>query len=166
MRYWLRRKPKGLSGGRIDRMARRSRANKRVIYHYFGSKDGLYLAVLERVYDDLLGAEKKLELSNLAPTQAIERLIEFNFDYCRSHPEFISLINDETCVGPNICDVLRKHSRLSVSSTAFSVAALPRAPSAGDSVLSIFRSPSPRCRTSICRTNWTLSAIFGHPLGE
>jgi TetR/AcrR family transcriptional regulator len=86
---------KGLSGGRVDEIARRSRANKRMIYHYFGSKQGLYLAVLERVYEGLRGSERTLELSDLEPEAAIKRLIEFNFDYCRAHPELISLINTE-----------------------------------------------------------------------
>jgi TetR/AcrR family transcriptional regulator len=86
---------KGLSGGRVDEIARRSRANKRMIYHYFGSKQGLYLAVLERVYENLRGSERTLDLAGMAPDVAIKRLIEFNFDYCRHHPELISLINNE-----------------------------------------------------------------------
>ena len=86
---------KGLSGGRVDEIARRARANKRMIYHYFGSKDGLYLAVLERVYESLRGSERTLDLADLEPEAAIRRLVEFNFDYCRRHPELISLINNE-----------------------------------------------------------------------
>ncbi len=86
---------KGLSGGRVDEIARRARANKRMIYHYFGNKDGLYLAALERVYEDLRGTEKTLDLGHLAPGAAIQRLVEFNFDYSRAHPELISLINNE-----------------------------------------------------------------------
>jgi TetR/AcrR family transcriptional regulator len=86
---------KGLSGGRVDEIARRARVNKRMIYHYFGSKEGIYLAALERVYEDLRGSERTLELADLAPEAAIRRLIEFNFDYCRHHPELISLINNE-----------------------------------------------------------------------
>src|SRR5829696_9350190 len=80
----------GLSGARVDVIARRARANKRMIYHYFGSKAGLYLATLERVYEGLRGSERTLELADLEPDAAIKRLIEFNFDYCRDHPELIS----------------------------------------------------------------------------
>lgn len=90
---------KGLSGGRVDAIARRARANKRMIYHYFGSKDGLYLAALERVYEDLRGTEKTLDLGHLAPEAAIRRLVEFTFDYSRRHPELISLINNENLHG-------------------------------------------------------------------
>jgi TetR/AcrR family transcriptional regulator len=86
---------KGLSGGRVDAIARRARANKRMIYHYFGNKDGLYLAALERVYEELRGTERTLELAHLAPEAAIRRLVEFSFDYSRRHPELISLINNE-----------------------------------------------------------------------
>src|SRR5882757_6030087 len=86
---------KGLSGGRVDEIARRACANKRMIYHYFGNKEGLYLAALERVYEDLRGTEKTLDLGHLAPDAAIQRLVEFNFDYSRAHPELISLINNE-----------------------------------------------------------------------
>ncbi len=90
---------KGLSGARVDAIAGRARANKRMIYHYFGSKDGLYLAALERVYEDLRGTEKTLDLGHLEPAAAIRRLVEFNFDYSRNHPELISLINNENLHG-------------------------------------------------------------------
>ena len=74
----------------------RPRANKRMIYHYFGSKDGLYLAVLERVYEGLARRRAHAAISiTCSPKLAIRRLIEFNFDYCRAHPELISLINNE-----------------------------------------------------------------------
>ena len=66
-----------------------------MIYHYFGSKEGLYLAALERVYEGLRGEERTLHLDHLAPEMAIRRLIEFNFDYSHAHPEMISLINSE-----------------------------------------------------------------------
>jgi len=86
---------KGLDGARIDQITRRSGVNKRMIYHYFGNKEGLYLAVLERVYEDLRGTERRLNLDHLEPEVAIQRLVEFNFDYSRQHPEMISLINSE-----------------------------------------------------------------------
>src|ERR671911_2683046 len=69
----------GLSGARVDAIARRARANKRMIYHYFGSKADLYLAALERVYEDLRGTERTLALDHLEPEDAIRRLVEFNF---------------------------------------------------------------------------------------
>src|SRR5881227_989612 len=86
---------KGLSGGRVDEIARRAGANKRMIYHYFGNKSGLYLAAVERVYQGLRGTERTLHLDHLRPEDAIRRLVEFNFDYSHAHPELISLINNE-----------------------------------------------------------------------
>lgn len=86
---------KGLSGARVDEIARRAGANKRMIYHYFGGKDALYLATLERIYEDRRGTERAIDLAHLTPEDALRRLIEFNFDYLRTHPEMISLINNE-----------------------------------------------------------------------
>jgi len=86
---------KGLSGGRVDRIARRAGVNKRMIYHYFGSKDRLYVAALERVYEGRRGVERQLNLDHLAPEAALRDLIEFNFDYLRAHPEVINMIAGE-----------------------------------------------------------------------
>jgi AcrR family transcriptional regulator len=85
----------GFGGGRVDRIARKARANKRMIYHYFGHKDGLYLAVLERVYAAKRAAERALEVDHRDPEAAIRLLVDFNFAYCRDHPEFQLLLNDE-----------------------------------------------------------------------
>ncbi|MBL8836430.1 MAG: TetR family transcriptional regulator [Alphaproteobacteria bacterium] len=85
----------GFGGGRVDRIARRARANKRMIYHYFGNKEGLFLAVLERVYGAKRAAERALMVDHGDPISAIRALVEFNFDYCRDHPEFQALLNDE-----------------------------------------------------------------------
>ncbi|MBI3706813.1 MAG: TetR family transcriptional regulator [Proteobacteria bacterium] len=85
----------GFGGGRVDRIARRARANKRMIYHYFGNKDGLYLAVLERVYAAKRTAERALEVDHRDPEAAIRALVDFNFAYCQDHPEFQALLNDE-----------------------------------------------------------------------
>jgi TetR/AcrR family transcriptional regulator len=86
---------KGLFGGRVNVIARKADANKRMIYHYFSNKEGLYLAALERVYEGLRGEERTLHLDHLAPELAIKRLVEFNFDYSREHPELVTLINSE-----------------------------------------------------------------------
>jgi TetR/AcrR family transcriptional regulator len=86
---------KGLFGGRVNEIAGKARVNKRMIYHYFGSKEQLYLAALERVYAGLRGSEQTLHLDHLEPEIAIQRLVEFNFDYSHTHPELISLINSE-----------------------------------------------------------------------
>lgn len=85
----------GLGGARVDRIAERAKLNKRLIYYYFGSKDDLFLAVLEASYADIRSAEQQLHLADLPPAQAIRRLTEFTWDYYLAHPEFITLLNSE-----------------------------------------------------------------------
>lgn len=82
----------GLSGARVDAIAERTRTTKRMIYYYFGSKQGLYSAVLEQAYAGIRAAEATLELDTLPPETALRRLIEFSFDYEDAHPDFVRLI--------------------------------------------------------------------------
>lgn len=86
---------KGLAGARVDEIAHAAGINKQLVYHYFGSKDGLYLAVLERVYAEIREQERALSLEHLPPEEAMARLIAFSFDYLAAHPDFIALLNDE-----------------------------------------------------------------------
>ncbi|HBK05237.1 MAG TPA: TetR family transcriptional regulator [Acetobacteraceae bacterium] len=82
----------GLSGARVDAIAEKTATTKRMIYYYFGSKEGLYSAVLEQAYADIRSTEATLELRQLDPLAALRRLIEFTFDYEDSHPDFVRLI--------------------------------------------------------------------------
>ncbi|MEZ5783778.1 MAG: TetR/AcrR family transcriptional regulator [Rhizobiaceae bacterium] len=90
---------KGLKGTRIDAIAKNARCNKALIYHYFGSKENLFSAVLETTYEKIRDAERKLDLAHRSPQEAMKELIGFSFDYVSQHPEFISLINDENMHG-------------------------------------------------------------------
>ncbi|MGN6305082.1 MAG: TetR/AcrR family transcriptional regulator, partial [Mesorhizobium sp.] len=65
----------GLAGARVDVIAERAKANKRMIYHYFNSKEDLFQRVLEDAYVDIRTAEQKLDLDRLAPREALERLV-------------------------------------------------------------------------------------------
>ena len=85
----------GLSGARVDAIAARMKTNKRMIYYYFGSKEGLYLAALEQVYSDIRRMEQELDLEQLTPSDAVRRLIEFTFDYQEAHPDFIRMVSIE-----------------------------------------------------------------------
>ncbi|KMO29263.1 TetR family transcriptional regulator [Methylobacterium variabile] len=85
----------GLSGARVDAIAERTRTSKRMIYYYFGSKEGLYLAVLEKAYADIRQVEADLDLGALSPAEAIRRLVEFTFEYDDAHPDFIRLVTIE-----------------------------------------------------------------------
>lgn len=86
---------KGLAGARVDAIAEQAGANKRMLYYYFGSKEDLYVAVLERAYGEMRQAENGLNLANLEPLDAIRRLVEFKFDYYRYHPRMIRLLAGE-----------------------------------------------------------------------
>jgi AcrR family transcriptional regulator len=85
----------GLGGARVDRIARRAAANKRMLYYYFGDKDNLFLAALEARYAHIRAAERALDLEHLEPRLALKRLVEFTWDYFLEHPEFMTLLNSE-----------------------------------------------------------------------
>jgi AcrR family transcriptional regulator len=85
----------GLGGARVDRIAERAEANKRMLYYYFGDKDGLFLAVLERSYVQIRSAERALDLEHRDPREALKRLVEFTWRYYLDHPEFMTLLNSE-----------------------------------------------------------------------
>ena len=85
----------GYGGARIDRIAERANLNKRLLYHYFGDKDALYLAVLEAAYVSIRTAEHSLKLEDEDPIEAIRKLIRFTWDYFLAHPEFLSLLATE-----------------------------------------------------------------------
>lgn len=86
---------KGLTGARVDAIAKRARVNKRMIYHYFGGKDGLYLAVLEATYEAIRVAEMDLHLTDRDPVEGMRELVLFTWRYFIAHPEFLSLLGTE-----------------------------------------------------------------------
>lgn len=85
----------GFSGARTAAIAARAGCNIRMLYHYFGNKDGIYLAALERVYGDLRTKEESLKLVDLEPQTGMRALIEFTFDHMLNHQEFIKMIGIE-----------------------------------------------------------------------
>lgn len=85
----------GLAGARVDRIAEKSGANKRMIYHYFGGKEQLFTAVVEDAYGGIRGQERQLGLDELPPAEAIRKLVEFTWEYYLANPEFITLVNSE-----------------------------------------------------------------------
>ncbi|HWV89673.1 MAG TPA: TetR/AcrR family transcriptional regulator [Burkholderiales bacterium] len=85
----------GLGGARVDRIAARAGANKRMLYYYFRDKDNLFLAALEARYAHIRAAERALDLEHLEPREALRRLVEFTWGYFLDHPEFLTLLNSE-----------------------------------------------------------------------
>ena len=82
----------GLSGARIDEIAARTRSSKRMIYYYFGDKEGLYLSALENAYRLVREGESKLDIDGLSPLEALRKLTEFTFDHHHKHEDFIRMV--------------------------------------------------------------------------
>lgn len=85
----------GLGGARVDRIAERAGANKRMLYYYYGNKEALFLAVMEASYLRIRNAERSLKLGETDPAEGIRRLVEFTWAYYLKHPEFLTLLNSE-----------------------------------------------------------------------
>lgn len=86
---------KGLAGARIDEIAAATQTSKRMIYYYFGSKEGLYLAVLEASYKAMRDTEGELHLDDLEPQAALRRLVEFTFDHHLHSEPYIRVVMTE-----------------------------------------------------------------------
>jgi AcrR family transcriptional regulator len=100
---------KGLNGARVDTIAKRAGVNKRMLYHYFGDKQGLYLAVLEDTYAAIRAAEIGLNLTELDPVAGMRKLALFTWQYFIDHPEFLSLLATENL---NRAAYLKKSTRI------------------------------------------------------
>ncbi|MBW8444360.1 MAG: TetR family transcriptional regulator [Arenimonas sp.] len=85
----------GLSGGRVDAIAEKTRTSKRMIYYYYGSKEGLYLAVLERAYRKIRALESDLALADMPAEAALRQLISSTFDHDERNPDFVRLVSIE-----------------------------------------------------------------------
>jgi AcrR family transcriptional regulator len=86
---------KGLAGARVDEIAARAGANKRLLYAHFGSKEELWLRVLEGAYAHKRAEERALDVEALPPAEAMRALVAFNLRYTAAHPEFVALLNQE-----------------------------------------------------------------------
>jgi AcrR family transcriptional regulator len=86
---------KGFGGARIDAIAAHAKINKRMLYHYYGGKEALYVAVLEETYAAIRRAEARLDLAHREPEEGLRELVQFTFRYFLDHPEFLSLLGTE-----------------------------------------------------------------------
>jgi AcrR family transcriptional regulator len=159
---------KGFGGARINGIAKRSGANKRMLYHYFGDKEALYLAVLESAYVGIRSAEAKLHLSDREPVDAIRELALFTWRYYIDHPEFLSILHTEN---------LHRAAHLKRSARIFDlnsplIAVISRALKKG-AESGEFRTDVDAVETYITiaalgffylSNRWTLSTVFGRDL--
>jgi len=86
---------KGLAGARIDAIAAATRTSKRMIYYYFGGKDGLYLAALEQSYSRVRDAEMRLQLDGMDPQTALRCLVTVMFDHHLNNEPYIRIVMSE-----------------------------------------------------------------------
>ncbi len=104
----------GFERAKLTRIVAQAGYSVRMVYHYFGGKEQLYLAVLERVYADLRKREAELNLEHLQPIDGIRALVSFTFGYMADHPEFITLIRTENQLGGRF---LKKSARVREGTT-------------------------------------------------
>lgn len=90
---------KGFDGARIDEIALRAGVNKNLLYHHFGNKDGLFTALLERMYETIRQRQDDLQIRSLDPVQAIRKLVIFTGSVWVQHPEFLRLLQSENLNG-------------------------------------------------------------------
>jgi AcrR family transcriptional regulator len=86
---------RGYAGARVDEIAAKTSTTKRMIYYYFGSKQQLYVAVLERAYTRIRALEQELDVDHLEPCDAVRQLAALTFDHHEAHPDFIRLVSIE-----------------------------------------------------------------------
>ena len=85
----------GYEGGSVEKISKAAKSFDRMIYYYFGSKEGLFIEVLEETYRRMNDAESKLDLDTAKPVEALQAVIRFVVGYYRKHPEFVTLLNTE-----------------------------------------------------------------------
>lgn len=160
----------GLGGARVDAIAHRAKANMRLLYHYFGDKDGLYLAALEHVYTDIRAAEQQLNLDSLDPATALQELIDFTFTFFRDHQDYIAMINTENLQRGKYLRKSRKIAALTMPLVSNIESILRRGVAAG-----IFRSGVDPIQLYVTITAFsyfhvsnkhTLSLMFDKDLGD
>lgn len=86
---------RGYAGARIDEIAAQMRTTKRMIYYYFGGKEQLFIAVLEKAYSEIREVEQSVDVAGLDPVAAIRRLAELTYDHHTGHPDFLRLVSIE-----------------------------------------------------------------------
>ncbi len=85
----------GYEGGSIEKISKAAKSFDRMIYYYFGSKEGLFIEVLEDMYRRMNQAEAALSLDIAQPVASLKAVIAFVVNYYSKHPEFITLLNTE-----------------------------------------------------------------------
>lgn len=159
----------GFTGARVENISAKSGANMRLLYHYFGDKEGLYTAVLDRVYTEVRAEERRLDLGNIDPVEGMRRLIDFTFSFFARHRDYISLLNNENLLRGRFVKRSRAVRPLTLPLLATITDLLQRGYKSG-----AFRGDVDPMQLHISITalsyfhvsnRYTLSAMFGRDLG-
>jgi AcrR family transcriptional regulator len=159
----------GFTGARVETISARSGTNMRLLYHYFGDKEGLYTAVLDRVYTQVRAEERRLDLGSVDPIDGMMRLIDFTFGFFAQHRDYISLLNNENLLRGRFVKKSRAVRPLTLPLLATIKDLLERGHKAG-----AFRADVDPTQLYVSITalsyfhvsnRYTLSAMFGRDLG-
>ncbi|SUF39587.1 HTH-type transcriptional repressor KstR2 [Salmonella enterica] len=85
----------GYEGARVDNIVKAADCSKQTVYHHFGNKENLFIEVLEYTWNDIRQKEKALDVSGLSPAQAIEKIIDFTWNYYIANPWFLNIVHSE-----------------------------------------------------------------------
>ncbi len=161
---------KGYGGAAVNEIARRAGVNKRMIYHYFGNKEALYIAVFEAAYADIRTAESRLRFDESDPVEAIRALCLFTWRYYLKHPEFLGLLNAENQIKARYIRRSPHIARMHVPLIDTLARLLERGHALGE--FSVAADPVEVYITiaSLCHfrfgNRWTLSVIFSRNLAD
>lgn len=122
----------GFAGGRVGQISKAAKSYDRMIYYYFGSKEGLYIAVIEDIYRRMNEAESELALDETQPVESLKTVIRFVCRYYQKHPEFVTLLNNENLLQGR--HIVKMQSAQQYSSPAISVLQLLLATGAAQGV--------------------------------
>ncbi len=89
----------GLAGARIEKIQQQTRTSKRMIYYHFGSKEGLYRAVIERAFEMAREVDKDFNPQKGTPEQALKQIANNAFEAFTQNPSFVRLLTFENLAG-------------------------------------------------------------------
>lgn len=84
----------GFAGARIERISQRAGTVDRMLYYYYGNKERLYQAVLEKIYADMIG-EQRAFVTPDDPVEGMRRLVQHSWDHYESHPHLVRVLMNE-----------------------------------------------------------------------
>jgi TetR/AcrR family transcriptional regulator len=125
---------KGFAGARVEKITRDAKANKQLVYHYFGNKEALFKSVLERAYREYTGDALRLSIESADAKTALRLFVDTMFRPSSATVYFNQILQDENRFGARHVKPLR-----SVKQTYVEVINLVRTILAKGEVEGVFR---------------------------